>query len=99
MEGGEVDKEAEMRRHPSWIGEPQRLSFNDILGNRKLTVGEAVKALDRYITSKHTTSFGKQSMVSDPVAREDFIDWFIDVCEQCGMIQPTRPEFRQEYPT
>lgn len=68
-------------------------------GPHKMTTAAAVAALDHYITSIHTISFGNQSMVSDPVARENFIDWFINVCEQCGMIQLTRPEFRQEYPT
>ena len=62
-------------------------------GPYKMTVAAAVVALDHYITSVHTTSFGKMSMVNNPAEREDFIDWFIDVCERTGMIQPTRPEF------
>lgn len=64
-----------MERHPSYIAQ-----------RGKLTHREAIVALDKYITDRHTTLWGGVWTVTSEDRREEAIDWFIGVCQEIGLL-------------
>lgn len=54
----------------------------------KLTWAEAGIALDRHIRDTHAVLWGRIITVSDQEGRDDAIDWFINIAQAIGLLQP-----------